>query len=109
MLRLRIQEKEAREADIDSEIANMLARNAAIDEELMAVMAKFITMSLRMAELREKNKAFNYNMITYFKKCVGNTLSTNKRLVVVKMTLTLEQLQKTLTRKSSANLHLWAV
>ena len=32
MLRLRIQEREAREAEIDSEIANVLVRNAEINE-----------------------------------------------------------------------------
>ena len=71
MLRLRIQEREAREAEIDSETANMLARNAIIDEELTAEMAEFITMRERISELREKNKAFHHNMITKLHKMRG--------------------------------------
>ena len=49
----------------------MLARNAAIDEKLMAEMAEFITMRERMSKLREKNKAFHHNMNTKLQKMGG--------------------------------------
>lgn len=40
ILRLSIQEREAREAEIDQKTANVLARNVALDEELMLEMVE---------------------------------------------------------------------
>ena len=68
MLRLRIQEREMREAEIKSNTASLLARNASLDEELTTQMAEFINMKERMSALRKNNKTFHHNMTDKLQK-----------------------------------------
>lgn len=84
-----------------SQTTNRLARNATLDEELTGKMVELTTTSVRMAKMRKKNKVGLAN----FRRCAGNTLSVSNKIVVDPMTLTLEQLGNTLTRKSSTILH----
>ena len=63
MLRLKVHEREAREARIESETAALFAKIMSLDEELTVEMEEFTSMREKMAELRKKNKAFHSNMI----------------------------------------------
>ena len=63
MLRLKVQEREAREVRIDSETAALLAKSKSFDKELTIEMGEFAYMREKMAALRKKNKAFLSNMI----------------------------------------------
>ena len=56
MLRLRIQERETREAEIKSNTASLLARNASLDDELTEETAEFITMKEIMPALGNKEQ-----------------------------------------------------
>ena len=109
MLRQKIQEREARETKINLATKDALTRNAALDEEFTAEIEKFISMKEKMTEVRRKNKSFQKEMIAKLQKCMVNTLSASKRLVVVPMTPTLEQLRKMSMKKSSTCLHSWAI
>ncbi|TMX04916.1 hypothetical protein EJD97_003960 [Solanum chilense] len=68
MLRLKVQEREARESRIESETATLLAKSMSLDEELTVEMEEFASMRERMAALRKKNKAFHSNMIDKLQK-----------------------------------------
>ena len=63
MLRLKVQEKEAREARVESETATLLAKSVSLDEEITVEIEKFTSMKERMAAMRKKNKNFHSNMI----------------------------------------------
>ena len=63
MLQLKVQEREAKEARIESENAALLAKSMSLDEEMTVEMKEFFSMRERMAALRMKNKAFHSNII----------------------------------------------
>ena len=54
MLRLKVQEREAIEARIESKTTSLLAKSISLDEELTAEMEEFVSMRERMAALRKK-------------------------------------------------------
>ena len=62
MLRLKVQEREAREVRIDSEITALLAKSMSLDNKLTVEMEEYASMRKRMAALRKKNKAFHRDM-----------------------------------------------
>ncbi|XP_015064577.1 uncharacterized protein LOC107009747 [Solanum pennellii] len=68
MLRLNVQEREARESRIESETTTLLAKSMSLDEELTVEMEEFASMIEKMAALRKKNKAFHSNMIDKLQK-----------------------------------------
>ncbi|TMW82928.1 hypothetical protein EJD97_003837 [Solanum chilense] len=68
MLQLKVQEREAKEARIESETAALLAKSMSLDEELTVKMEEFSSMRERMAALRIKNKAFHSNIIDKLQK-----------------------------------------
>ena len=63
MLRLKVQERQAREVRIKSETTALLNKNMSLDEELTMEMDEFASMSEMMATLRKKNKVVHKNMI----------------------------------------------
>ncbi|TMW88602.1 hypothetical protein EJD97_018335 [Solanum chilense] len=63
MLRLKLQERKAREARINSETAALLAKGVSLDKELTEKMEEFATMREGMAALKKKNKAFHRNLM----------------------------------------------
>ena len=63
MLRLKVHEREAREARIESETTALLAKSMSLDEEVIVEMEEFASMRERMVALRKKNGAFHSNMI----------------------------------------------
>ena len=63
MLWLKVQEREAREARIESETTALLAKSMSLDEEVIVEMEEFASMRETIATLRKKNKAFHSNMI----------------------------------------------
>ncbi|TMW93006.1 hypothetical protein EJD97_012304 [Solanum chilense] len=63
MLRLKVQEKEARETRIESETTSLLAKSMSNDDDLTVEMEEFASMRERMAALRKNNKAFHSNII----------------------------------------------
>jgi len=63
MLRLKVQEREVREARIELETIALLAKSTWLDDELTVEMEEFASMRQRMVVLRKKNKAFQSNMI----------------------------------------------
>ena len=87
----------------------MLAINAALDEELTVEMEEFANTSERIVEMRKKNKAFHKNMIVNFRRCVGDTKSVSKKLIVVTMMLTPKQLGRTPMKKLSTRLLSWVI
>ncbi|XP_027770126.1 uncharacterized protein LOC107009533 isoform X2 [Solanum pennellii] len=67
-LRLKVQDREAREARIEAETAALLTKSMSLDEELTVEMEEFTSMADRMAALRKQNKAFHSNMIDKLQK-----------------------------------------
>ncbi|TMW86097.1 hypothetical protein EJD97_021959 [Solanum chilense] len=68
MLQLKVQEREVRDAKIESENAALLAKSMSLDEELTVEMEELTAMRERMSALRKKNKAFHINMIDKLRK-----------------------------------------
>ncbi|TMW85968.1 hypothetical protein EJD97_022177 [Solanum chilense] len=68
MLRLKVQEREAREARIESERTTLLGKSMSFDMELTVEMEEFSSIRKRMTALRKKNKAFHSNMIDKLRK-----------------------------------------
>ena len=68
ILRLKVQEREEREAKIKSETTALLSKNMSLDEELTVKIEEFTSMRERMAALRKNNKAFHSNMIDKLRK-----------------------------------------
>ena len=68
LLRLKAQEREAREARIESETTTLLAKSMSLKEELSVEMEKFTSMREMMVALRKKNKAFHNDMIDKLQK-----------------------------------------
>ncbi|XP_069152847.1 uncharacterized protein [Solanum lycopersicum] len=62
MLRLKVQEREAIEARIDSKIAALLAKSVSLDKELTEETEEFATMREGVAALKKKDKAFHSNL-----------------------------------------------
>ena len=67
-LKLKVQEREAREARIESETAALFAKIMSLDEELTVEMEEFASMRMRMDALRKKNKAFHSDIIDKLQK-----------------------------------------
>ena len=65
MLRLKVQEREAR---LDSETAALLAKSMSLDKELTVEMEEFASVRERMVALRKKNKAFHSDIIDKLQK-----------------------------------------
>ena len=63
MLWLKVQEREAREARIESETAALLSICMSLYEELTMKKEEFTSMRERMVALKKKNKAFHSNII----------------------------------------------
>ena len=68
MLRLKLQEREAR---IKSETPTLLAKRMSLDEEFTVEMEGFSSMRERMVALRKKNKGFHSNVIDRLRKMGG--------------------------------------
>ncbi|TMW92253.1 hypothetical protein EJD97_013295 [Solanum chilense] len=68
LLRLEVQEREAREARIESETTILLDKIMSLDEEMTVEMEEFASMRERMAGLRKKSKSFHRNMIDKLRK-----------------------------------------
>ena len=68
MLRLKVQEREAREARIESETATLLDKSMSLDKELTVEMEEFSSMRESMAKPRKKNNVFHSNMIDKLQK-----------------------------------------
>ena len=63
IFQLKVQEREEREARIESETVGLLSKNVSLDEELTVEMEELASIREMMAALRKKNKAFHSNMI----------------------------------------------
>ena len=68
MIWLKVQEREAREARIESKTAALLAKSVSLDEELTVEMEEFASVRERMVALRKKNKAFHSDIIDKLQK-----------------------------------------
>ena len=68
MLRLKVQEREAREVRIESETATLLAKSMSLDKEMIVEMEEFTSTIESMAALRKKNKDFYSNMTDKLQK-----------------------------------------
>ena len=106
MFWLKVLEREAREARIES---HLLSKSVSLDEELTVEMEKFASMRERIAILRKKNKAFHNNMIDKLQrmhqKCPVYEQEANSGPNNTHLRATGEDNNE----ESSTNLHSWAV
>ena len=68
MLRLKVQERDTRDARIESDTTALLSKSMSLDNELTVEMEGFSSMRERMTTLRNKNKVFHCNMIDKLRK-----------------------------------------